>query len=126
MKLKKEEEYSYDEESYKLSVETVGDDDEDYTPQLESRRTRSSLKLSDQKPQARYAAVAESRDSGISIYSSGSVAKGKRKGVSMEDLEKMEKRKKVTSPTHPTSSISATKVAVAPQTVLTTPIPPPH
>ena len=30
--IKKEEEYSYDEESYELSVEMVRDDDEDCTP----------------------------------------------------------------------------------------------
>ena len=72
---KKEEEYSYDEESYKLSVEMVGDDDEDYIPWLEYRRTRSSLKLSEQKPQARYTEVATSKDSNISIYLSGSVTR---------------------------------------------------
>jgi hypothetical protein len=117
----KKEEYSVDEESYELSVETVGDDDEDYTPQSESRKTRSTLKLSDQKTQAKYAAAAESRDSNFSVYSSGSVARGKRKEVYMEDLVKSEKRKKNISPMHLTSSISATKVAVAPQTILPTP-----
>jgi hypothetical protein len=30
--IKKEEEYSYDEESYELSVEAAKDSDEDYTP----------------------------------------------------------------------------------------------
>jgi hypothetical protein len=45
------------------SVQTVGDDDEDYTPQWESRMTRGSSKLSDQKSQARYAAVAETSNS---------------------------------------------------------------
>jgi hypothetical protein len=32
IELKKEEEYSYDEESLEESIQTVGDDDEDYTP----------------------------------------------------------------------------------------------
>ncbi len=106
-------------------VQTFGDDDEDYTPQSECRRTRSSSKLNDQKSEASYAAVAETKDLDISIYSSGSLTKDKRKRINRDKLEKEAKRKKVTSPIHPTSSISATKVTVAPQMVMTSPHPPP-
>jgi hypothetical protein len=81
--------------------------------------TRSSC---DQKSQARYAAVAETRDSDISIYSSGSINKVNKKRISMVELEKETKRKKVTPPMHP---ISARKVAIVPQTVMTSPHYPP-
>jgi hypothetical protein len=116
----KEEVYSVDEESYELSVQSDSNDDEDYTPQSDSRKTRSTLRLSDQKPQAKYAATAESRHSDFSASSYGSVARAKRKEIYMDDLVKSEKRKKISSPMHPTSSISASKVAVDPQTVLDT------
>ena len=43
--------------------------------------TRSSSTVSDQKLQARYTAVAETRDLDISIYSSGSIHKDTKKGL---------------------------------------------
>ncbi len=76
--IKKEEEYSYDEESLEETIQTIDDDDEDYTPWLESTVTRNSSKLSDQKSQAR---DVETRDLDISIYSSGSIHKDTKKGL---------------------------------------------
>jgi hypothetical protein len=104
---------------------TIGGDNEEYTPQSETRRSRSSSKLTDQKLQARYVAEYETKDSDISIYSSGSITKGKIKRINEEEFDIMAKRNKVTSIVHPTHSISVTKAATVPQTVVTSPANPP-
>ena len=83
------------------------------------QNNKKFIKLSDQKLLVRYAAVLETKDSNVSIYSSGSINKVNEKRISWVELEKETKTKKVTSPMHPTPSISATKVAIKPQTVMT-------
>ncbi len=66
-----------DKESIDNLVDNLDDvDDEDYTPQSESRVTRSSLKSGEQKPKATYEAAAKSD---VSIDSSGSIYKPTKK-----------------------------------------------
>ncbi len=77
-----------DEESIDNLADNLDDvDDEDCTPQSETRVTRSSLKSSEQKPKATYKAEAKYKDSDVSIDSSGSIYKPTKKGFSRKILE---------------------------------------
>jgi hypothetical protein len=95
--------------------------DEDYTPQSETRVTRSSLKSGEQKPKATYEAEAKYKDSDVSIDSSGSIYKPTKKRIQQDDIESEMKRKRLSSPMHPSHSIPETTLAVGSQKMITSP-----
>jgi hypothetical protein len=83
-----EEEYFLEEESIDNSVDNFDDgNDEDYSPKSETRLTRSSSKIDEQKPKATYEAETTYKDSDVSINSSGSIYIPTIKGFSRKILE---------------------------------------
>jgi hypothetical protein len=113
-----EEEYFLDEESIDNLVDNFDDgDDEDYSPQSETRVTRRTSKFDEQKPKATYEAETTYKDSDASINSSGSIYKPTKNRIQQEDIGSEMKRKRLSSPMNPTHSIPATKATVGSQQV---------